>query len=77
MAKEHRGGKYFKKTWGVKHWLHQNAAGKKREFMGSGSYEYHFEKEGVGILTIYADSYDEAKRIARSRGYKQYRKRGK
>ena len=43
--------------------------GTKREFIGSGTKEYNFYKRGVGILTIRANSYEDALRLAKRRGY--------
>jgi hypothetical protein len=53
-----------------------NDAGVKREFIGSGTKEYNFYSDTQGVLTVRADSYQEAWRIAKARGYKR-RRRGK
>lgn len=87
MAKIGRGGRYGSTTTGrgdfgtatagQKHQLTEKEWGTKREFVGSGDKEYVFYSETLGTLTIAANSYWEALRIARSRGYsrKQYRRR--
>lgn len=41
----------------------------KREFIGSGEHEYTFYSATKGLLTIRADSFEEAWRQARARGY--------
>lgn len=75
MAKDKRGGKYGNNTAGIPHELHEQDWGTKREFIGSGTRSYTFySAKSNTMLTIRADSYDEAKRIARSRGFKQYRR---
>lgn len=43
--------------------------GTKRKFIGSNTKEYTFSDDIHGTLTITADSYAEALRIAQSRGY--------
>lgn len=48
-------------------------AGTKREFIGSGTKEYNFYSKTRGILTVRADSYEEAWRIAKARGYSRRR----
>lgn len=87
MAKDRRGGKhgegtsgrgdFGKDTAGQKHQLTEKTWGTAREFVGSGDKEYTFYSEQFGTLTVSANSYWEALRIARSRGYsrKHYRRR--
>ena len=87
MAKDRRGGKYGegtsgrgdfgRDTAGQRHNLTEKEWGTKRKFVGSGDKEYTFYSETLGTLTISANSYWEALRIARSRGYsrKQYRRK--
>lgn len=82
MVKERRGGKYPKvdatgyygtNTAGVKREMGTDEAGVKREFIGSGTKEYIFYSETKGILTVRADTYPEAWRIAKARGYSRRR----
>lgn len=63
-------------TAGQRHHLTKKEWGTKRQFVGSGDKDYVFYSETLGTLTISANSYWEALRIARSRGYsrKQYKK---
>ena len=71
-----RGGKYGRNTAGTRHELHKNDWGTKREFIGSGTKIYEFYSAATDTtLIIRAESYEEAKRLARSRGFKQYRTR--
>ena len=78
MAKSVRGGKYGRDTAGVRHELTEKDWGTKREFVGSGANAYTFYSASTNTtLVIRAESYDEAKRIARSSGFKQYRSRRK
>lgn len=73
--KKSYGGKYkLNNDAGVKHWLHQQDWGVKRTFEGSGSKTYLFRNPNGGIIILRAPNYKEAKRVADSRGYKQYRK---
>ena len=77
--KRHRGGKYPTAERNTGYFGNGNAGvarefiaknyGVKREFIGSGMREYNFYKKGVGILTIKANSYEEALRQAKRRGY--------
>ena len=75
-----RGGKYpalgyyGNNTAGVPHEFEGKDVGTRREFIGSGENEYVFEGEH-GTLTIRADSWQEAWRIAKARGYKRKYKR--
>lgn len=74
-----RGGKYSASLEGSGYYGRNTAGderdfmpkdyGTKREFIGSGTKEYNFYKRGVGILTIRADSYEDALRLAKRRGY--------
>ena len=87
MAKDTRGGKhgegtsgkgdFGKDTAGQKHHLTEKEWGTKHRFVGSGDKEYTFYSEDKGTITVSANSYWEALRIARSQGYsrKQYRRR--
>ena len=52
-------------------------AGIKREFIGSDSNTYTFYKENLGYYTVTATSFEDALRIAKTRGYnrKNYQKR--
>lgn len=78
MAKSKLGGKYGRNVAGVKHELTEKEWGVKREFIGSGSEAYEFYSPTTNTtLIILADSYEEALRLARSRGFKQYRARRK
>lgn len=45
----------------------------KREFVGSGQSEYTFYSETKGALTVRANSFEEAWRIAKARGYSRRR----
>ena len=86
-VKTHRGGKYSKARdasgyygtgeAGTKHELREQEWGTKREFIGSGEKEYTFYSETRGTLTIRADNYWEALRLAKARGYsrRQYRRK--
>lgn len=49
----------------------------KREFVGSGQRPFVFYSETNGTLTIMADSWEEAWRIAKSRGYSKTHYRGR
>ena len=49
----------------------------KREFVGSGDYEFVFYSESRGLLTISANSFEDAWRIAKLRGYSRRDYRGK
>ena len=76
MAKDGRGGKYGSNVAGTRHELTEKEWGTKREFVGSGTRTYQFySAETDTVLVIRADSYEDAKRLARSRGFKQYRSR--
>lgn len=76
MAKGERGGKYGKGTAGIEHELIEKGWGIKREFIGSATKTYLFYSADTDtILIVRADSYEDAKRLARSRGFKQYRSR--
>lgn len=68
-----RGGKYGRNTAGVKHELHAQDWGTKREFIGSGLNVYQFKKPGGGLLIIHADNYADAWRLAKERGASQIR----
>ena len=81
-VKERRGGKYPKvdasgyygtNTAGNPREFMGNEAGVKREFIGSGTKEYEFYSDTKGILTVRAESYPEAWRIAKARGYSRRR----
>lgn len=86
-VKTHRGGKYTKARdasgyhgsgeAGTRHRLHEGEWGTRREFIGSGDKEYTFYSETRGTLTIRANNYWEALRMARARGYsrRRYRRR--
>lgn len=86
-VKTHRGGKYSKgvtgtlapkpNTAGQRHELRQREWGTKRKFVGSGTKEYTFYSETRGTLTVRADDYWAALKIARSRGYSRRRYRRK
>ena len=67
------GGYYGSNTAGIPREFEGKEAGTKREFIGSGSNEYVFYSETRGILTVRADSFEQAWRIARSRGYSRKR----
>lgn len=54
-----------------------NIAGVKREFVGSGQQPFVFYSETNGTLTIMADSWEEAWRIAKLRGYSKRHYRGR
>jgi len=80
--KTHRGGKfpvldtggyYGRNEAGIPQDFTSNTAGVKREFIGSGTEEYNFYSDTKGILTVRADSYEDAWRIAKARGYKRRR----
>jgi len=45
----------------------------KREFIGSGTQEYPFYSDTKGVLVVRAESYEEAWRIAKARGYSRRR----
>ena len=84
--KRHRGGKHAKvdaqgyfgrNTAGDKQEFTGKEAGVKREFVGSGSRQFVFYSETRGILTVLADSFAEAWRLAKSRGYSRKNYRGK
>ena len=49
----------------------------KREFIGSGQHEYTFYSDTKGVLTVIADSFEEAWRQAKARGYsnRRYKKK--
>ena len=66
-------GYYGTNTAGVAHEFDPNSAGVKREFIGSGTKEFVFYSATRGILTVRADSYEEAWQIAKSRGYSKRR----
>ena len=78
-VKERRGGKYSRVTdasgyfgrndAGTKQEFVGTTAGIKREFVGSGEKTYIFYSEFRGYLTIRANSFEEAWRIAKLRGY--------
>lgn len=75
MGKGYRGGKYGNNDVGQYHELIKKTWGTKREFIGSGKKEYDFINRKLGtLLTVRADSWEEAKRIARSRGFTQIRR---
>lgn len=72
----HRYGKYGRDKAGVKHELTEKEWGTKREFVGSGTKSYMFYSAATDTtLVIRADSYEDAKRLAKARGFKQYRSR--
>ena len=83
MLKKRRGGKYLKVSdasgyygtndAGTKREFIGADAGTKREFIGSGTKEFTFYSDVKGLLTVRADSYEEAWRIARARGYSRRR----
>ena len=54
-----------------------DTAGNKREFVGSGQQPFVFYSETNGTLTIMADSWEEAWRIAKLRGYSKRHYRGR
>lgn len=74
MAKGALGGKYGNGEAGIKHRLHENDWGTKREFIGSGTRSYLFKNPSGGILIIRAQTWKEAMSIAHARGAKRYRK---
>ena len=49
----------------------------KREFIGSGQHPFVFYSKTNGTLTIMADSWEEAWRIAKLRGYRKTHYRGR
>lgn len=83
MLKEQLGGKYPRVNNGFGYYGTNDAgtkrefigadAGTKREFIGSGTKEFTFYSNVKGLLTVRADSYEEAWRIARARGYSRRR----
>lgn len=84
--KASRGGKYSKinsgfgyygnNTAGQPHKLIENTAGVKREFIGSGTKEYTFYSDTKGMLTVRADSYQDAWKQAKNRGYSRRLRKG-
>ena len=69
------GGKYGNNDAGDYHELIRKTWGDQRHFVGSGKEEYDFINRKLGILlTVRADSWEEAKRIARSMGFTQIRR---
>ncbi len=86
-VKRSRGGKYSNARFANGYFGRNDAgtpqefrgarAGTKREFIGSGTQEYTFFSESRGALTVRADSFEEAWRLARLRGYRKnnYKKR--
>lgn len=69
-------GDFGRDVAGERHTLTKKDWGTRHEFVGSGAREYTFYSETLGTLTISANSYWDALRIARSRGYsrKHHRK---
>lgn len=70
-------GYYGRNDAGQKMEFTPNTAGVDREFVGSPSQEYTFSNARLGTLTFTAESWEEALRIARSRGFTRgdYKKR--
>ena len=68
-VKTHRGGKYGTGVAGTPHELTPKEAGTKREFIGSDEQEWTFAKKGFSNLIVKAKTLEEARRIARARGY--------
>ena len=74
--KKSYGGKYGRNTAGQKHHLKEKDWGTKREFKGSGTKSYEFRDPRTNtVVTVRAESLQEAKRIASSLGIRQLRKR--
>lgn len=86
-VKRNRGGKYSGATFANGYFGRNDAgtprefkgatAGTQREFIGSGTQEYTFFSKTRGALTIRANSFEEAWRLAKLRGYnkRNYKKR--
>lgn len=70
-------GYYGNNTAGTPRDIGSNDAGIKREFIGSGTKEYTFYSATKGVLTVRADSFEEAWRQAKARGYsnRRYKKK--
>lgn len=72
--KKYRGGKYSADGYfgenvaGNPRQPNPNTAGEKQE-IGTGSRKYTFYREDRGTLTIWANSFEEAWRLAKARGY--------
>ena len=79
-VKDSRGGRYGKLTdttgyygradAGQKHEATPKEYGDARKFIGSGDKAFPFYMPGGGIAIIHADSYEDAWRQAKARGYK-------
>jgi hypothetical protein len=69
LAYKRHPGSFSEGNAGVVREFLKNHAGVLREFIGSGTKEYNFYKKGVGILTVMAHSWEEALRLAKSRGF--------
>lgn len=87
-VKVRRGGKYADRLVNADGYYGRNdagtpdtftpkEAGTKREFIGSDVKEYTFYSETKGTLTITAKTFEEALRIARTRGYRRKNYKGK
>ena len=62
-------GDYGRNEAGTPRNIGSNTAGVKREFIGSGDRVFVFYSETHGYLTVRADSFEEAWKLAKSRGY--------
>ena len=71
------GGYYGNNDAGQRHRAGSGDYGTKREFVGSGDRTFTFYSDTGGTLTVSANSYAEAWRIAKARGYRSRRRRRK
>lgn len=85
--KSSRGGRYGKVTDASGYYGRADAGqarratpkdfGMAREFIGSGEYAFVFYRPAGGTCIIYGDTYQDAWRQAKARGYKTRRRRKK
>ena len=70
-------GYYGTADAGQKHEATAKDYGEARKFIGSGDKAFPFYMPGGGIAIIHADSYEDAWRQAKARGYKTRKRRRK